>query len=192
MKASPMKADASDEDLLRRMAAGDEEAFASLYRARQAAIYRYALHMTGSPDAAADVAQEVFLQLARVGRGFRPERGTVAAWLFGIARNLVLKHLARAKTLEPMPECETAGGDLLADVTRKETIDSVRQAILSLPEHYREAVVLCELEEMDYAEAAAALGCAVGTVRSRLHRARAILLDKLRPRRGVTHELSGV
>ena len=91
-----------------------------------------------------------------------------------------------------MPEHETAAGDLMADVTRKETIDSVRKAVLSLPEHYREVVVLCDLQEMDYAEAAAALGCAVGTVRSRLHRARAMLLEKLRPRRGVTHELSGV
>ena len=187
-----MKGHASDEDLLRRMAAGDEEAFAALYRARQAAIYRYALHMSGSPEAAADVTQEVFLELARDGRGYRPERGTAGAYLFGIARNRVLKHLARARAVAPMPEYETAAGDLLADVTRKQTIDSVRKAVLSLPEHYREVVVLCDLEEMDYAEAAAALGCAVGTVRSRLHRARAMLLEKLRPRRGVTHELSGV
>ena len=55
--------------------------------------------------------------------------------------------------------------------------------MLALPPHYREALVLCELEEMSYAEAAAALGCAVGTVRSRLHRARAMLAEKMRGRR---------
>ena len=62
----------------------------------------------------------------------------------------------------------------------RETIGRVRQAVGTLPENYREVVVLCELEEMSYEEAAAALGCPVGTVRSRLHRARTMLLEKLR------------
>jgi RNA polymerase sigma-70 factor (ECF subfamily) len=61
----------------------------------------------------------------------------------------------------------------------KETVQRVRKAIASLPENYREAVILCDLEEMSYDEAAAALGCPVGTVRSRLHRGRTILLEKL-------------
>ena len=61
-----------------------------------------------------------------------------------------------------------------------ETVGRVRQAIATLPENYREVVVLCELEEMSYEEAAVALDCPVGTVRSRLHRARALLLEKLR------------
>jgi DNA-directed RNA polymerase specialized sigma24 family protein len=60
-----------------------------------------------------------------------------------------------------------------------ETVGRVRQAIATLPQNYREAVILCELEEMSYEEAAAALGCPVGTVRSRLHRARALLAEKL-------------
>jgi len=59
-------------------------------------------------------------------------------------------------------------------------IASVRQAVLTLPEHYREVVVLCALHEMSYAEAAGVLGCAVGTVRSRLHRARGLLAERLR------------
>jgi RNA polymerase sigma-70 factor (ECF subfamily) len=61
-----------------------------------------------------------------------------------------------------------------------ETVERVRQAIATLPENYREVVVFCELEEMSYEEAASALDCPVGTVRSRLHRARALLLEKLR------------
>jgi RNA polymerase sigma-70 factor (ECF subfamily) len=73
-----------------------------------------------------------------------------------------------------------AQDDPLGDLTRSETIESVRQAVLGLPAHYREVVVLCELQEMSYAEAALALDCAVGTIRSRLHRGRALLLSKLR------------
>ena len=67
----------------------------------------------------------------------------------------------------------------LSSAMRKEKIDAVRKAILSLPEHYREVVILCELQEMSYAETAHIMNCAVGTVRSRLHRARAILTEKL-------------
>jgi RNA polymerase sigma-70 factor (ECF subfamily) len=69
----------------------------------------------------------------------------------------------------------------LEDLTRAETIESVRKAVLSLPPKYREVVVLCELQDVSYGETAEILGCAIGTVRSRLHRARALLLAKLRP-----------
>jgi RNA polymerase sigma-70 factor (ECF subfamily) len=69
----------------------------------------------------------------------------------------------------------------LEDLSRTETIESVRRSVLALPERYREVVVLCDLQEMSYVEAAEVLGCAVGTVRSRLHRARALLIEKLRP-----------
>ena len=71
--------------------------------------------------------------------------------------------------------------DPAADLTRAEGIDRVRKAVLTLPVRYREVVVLCDLQELSYAETADALGCAVGTVRSRLHRARALLAAKLSP-----------
>ena len=70
---------------------------------------------------------------------------------------------------------------VLDDLTRAETIETVRRAVLSLPPKYREVVVLCELQDVSYVETAEILGCAIGTVRSRLHRARALLLAKLRP-----------
>lgn len=69
--------------------------------------------------------------------------------------------------------------DPLSDFTRNETVEAVRQAVLSLPEHYREVVVLCSLHEMSYEQAAAVIDCPVGTVRSRLNRARAMLIEKL-------------
>jgi RNA polymerase sigma-70 factor (ECF subfamily) len=172
----------SDEELLQQMLAGEEEAFAALYRRRQAGVYRFALHMSGSAAAAEDVTQEVFLALMRDAVKFDPRRGTLAAFLYGIARNHVLRSLGRQADRGSQAECEQAAPDAdpLGRLTRRETIETVRAAVLSLPVHYREVVVLCELHELDYAQAAAALGCAVGTVRSRLHRARGMLAERLR------------
>src|ERR1700687_3915348 len=87
----------TDDQLLIRIRSGDEEAFAALYRRRQAAIYRFALHMSGSMPAAEDVVQEVFLVLL-LECGFDPERGTLSGYLFGIARKLVLRHLERGRS----------------------------------------------------------------------------------------------
>jgi RNA polymerase sigma-70 factor (ECF subfamily) len=172
----------SDEDLLQRMLSGDEEAFVTLYRRRQAGVYRFALHMSGSETTAEDVTQEVFLALMRDAAKFDARRGSLAAFLYGIARNHVLRSLDRQGFRDSQPQAEPASpeADPLGRLTRSETIESVRSAVLALPIHYREVVVLCELHEMDYARAAAALGCAVGTVRSRLHRARGLLADRLR------------
>lgn len=170
-----------EQELLKRLLRGDEEAFAALYRVRSGAILRFALQMTGRPDVAEDVTQEAFLALALHGRRYDPARGTVIAFLYGIARNLVLKRLdkERFEDADALAEEFAGDADLLTDLTRRESIDEVRRAVLSLPTVYREAVVLCELGEASYEDAAFALGCPVGTVRSRLSRARAILAKKL-------------
>ena len=180
----------SDAELLRLMSAGDEDAFTALYRRRQAGVYRFALQMSGSEAVAEDVTQEVFMVLMRDADKFDPTRGSLAAYLYGIARNLVLRSFQKERPLVAFSEeDENEGGpagelvahhDPLGDLTRGETVARVRQAVLALPEHYREVVVLCELHEMSYAEAAEALECAVGTVRSRLHRGRAMLVERLR------------
>jgi RNA polymerase sigma-70 factor (ECF subfamily) len=78
----------------------------------------------------------------------------------------------------------------LDDLARAETVELVRKAVLSLPAKYREVVVLCELQDVSYVEAAEILGCAIGTVRSRLHRARALLLAKLGPAEQVENPAS--
>jgi RNA polymerase sigma-70 factor (ECF subfamily) len=75
-----------------------------------------------------------------------------------------------------------ANGDPLAELIDREGIEALRRSVLALPRRYREVVVLCDLEEVDYGEAALVLGCPIGTVRSRLHRARALLLEKLSQR----------
>jgi len=182
--------DLNDSELLRSMLAGNEEALALLYRRRQGGIYRFALQMSGSKTIAEDVTQEVFLFLMRDGHLFDAARGSVNAFLLGVARNHVLRRLRVEQLLAPLGDdfdddvpVLHATSDLcpLEDLTRAETIESVRKAVLSLPSKYREVVVLCELQDISYAETAEILGCAIGTVRSRLHRARALLLEKLRP-----------
>jgi len=182
--------DLNDSELLRSMLAGDEEALALLYRRRQGAVYRFALQMSGSKTIAEDVTQEVFLFLMREGHVFDPARGSVSAFLLGVARNHVLRRLRVEHLLAPLGDDSEddvpllhATTDLcpLEDLTRAETIESVRKAVLSLPSKYREVVVLYELQDISYGETAEILGCAIGTVRSRLHRARALLLAKLRP-----------
>ncbi len=178
-------ANVSDEDLLRLSAAGDESAFTALYRRRQGGVYRFALHMSGNGHVAEEVTQEVFMSLIREPQRFDPERGAFSSFLYGVARNHVLRCIHRDKVHVAM-EADHAGElsaperDLLSEMTRAETVEAVRLAVLTLPENYREVVALCDLEEMTYADAAAALSVPVGTVRSRLNRGRALLLEKLR------------
>ena len=95
MTVAPLE---TDDELLIRIQSGDEQAFVDLYRRRQAALYRFALHMSGSMPVAEDVTQEVFLALLREECGYDPERGTLSGYLFGIARKLVLRHLERGRS----------------------------------------------------------------------------------------------
>jgi RNA polymerase sigma-70 factor (ECF subfamily) len=188
MRAAP---DHTDESLLRSARAGDESAFAALYRRRQAGLYRFALQMSGSESVAEDATQEVFMSLLAASHGFDAAKGSLSSYLYGAARNQVLRRLEMEKAYVALSDetdeaCASdekvsdARQDPLAALARSETVETVRQAVLALPVHYREVVVLCELQEMSYAEAACALDCAVGTVRSRLHRARALLVERLK------------
>jgi RNA polymerase sigma-70 factor, ECF subfamily len=185
-----LKSEPGDSELLRSMLAGDEEALALLYRRRQGSVYRFALQMSGSKPIAEDVTQEVFLFLMREGHVFDPARGSLSAFLLGVARNHVLRRMRVDHLLTPIDDDDEPDACIatseralrpLEDLARAETIELVRKAVLSLPAKYREVVVLCELQDVSYGEAAEILGCAIGTVRSRLHRARALLLAKLRP-----------
>jgi len=171
----------SDEQLLARTLKGDEEAFAALYRRHQRPIYRFAIHMTRDQTIAEDVAQEVFLALLENGRSFDPTRGTLLSFLFGIARNRVLQRIQKQWRDEPMDEIEQHASDenVFDELTRREMTERVRRAVVSLPPMYREAVVLCDLENATYEEAAVVLDCPVGTVRSRLSRGRMMLAHKL-------------
>jgi RNA polymerase sigma-70 factor (ECF subfamily) len=176
-----------DQELLRRAATGDREAFTAFYRRRQHGVYRFALNMSGSEATAEEVTQEVFMTLIREPGSYDPNRGSVAAFLYGIARNHVLRIRKRDWRFTELSKGEgdpdsavwASEDSTIRDLIRDEEALAVRKAILSLPPVHREVVVLCELEEMSYADAADILGCAIGTVRSRLHRARQSLRQTL-------------
>jgi RNA polymerase sigma-70 factor (ECF subfamily) len=184
MKILDEKSDA----LLKRAARGDEQAFLALYQRHESALYRYALRMTGSPWAAEEVVQEVFLVLIREPQKYQAERGELGAFLFGVARNRVMKQLEKIPR-EMSLDVMNADGSVWREpedpltpmmiAEKRERIEQVREAVLDLPAEFREAVVLCELEELTYEEAANVCGCPIGTIRSRLHRGRALLLAKL-------------
>jgi RNA polymerase sigma-70 factor (ECF subfamily) len=178
------KMQASDEALYRRMKEGDRDAFAALYDRREPSIYRYALHMTGNVQAAEEIAQEVFLQLMAAGDRYDETRGPLEAWMYGVARNLVRVYRRRGSVEESVDspvEHDIVGG-MIAD----ESLIALREAVTELPANYREVVVMCDLEERNYDEAARLIGCPVGTIRSRLHRARGLLAAKLKRYRPVT------
>src|ERR1700682_3944985 len=107
-----------DDVLLRKSARGDEEAFTQLYRRHQAPLFRFALRMTGNRWAAEEIVQDVFMTLMRDPRKFDVERGTLGGYLYGIARNRVMKHqerLPRELSLEQKNEDGSGAGIVLQD-----------------------------------------------------------------------------
>ena len=167
-----------DEELYRLMKEGESSAFAELYDRREPGLYRYALHMTGSVTAAQEIAHDVFLQLMSATNRFDAGRGSLEGWMYGVARNLV-RVFRRKGSVEAAVD-QVFHDDILGELIDSETMAALHTAIRELPDHYREAVVLCDLEERNYDEAARLMGCPVGTVRSRLHRARGLLAAKLK------------
>ncbi|MBK5292128.1 MAG: RNA polymerase sigma factor [Acidobacteriia bacterium] len=175
--AAMQRPESDETGLVAKLAAGCEESWLTLYRRYQGRIFRFALQMSGSRALAEEATQETFLAfLDRSGR-FDRARGTLGNLLLGIARNKTLSLLEKERPgvrLEDQ-DLEPVSGDAERSLMRQ----AVRAAVLALPEGYREVVVLCELEELDYAAAAVMLNCPVGTVRSRLHRARQMLAERL-------------
>jgi RNA polymerase sigma-70 factor (ECF subfamily) len=175
----------ADSELQKRMLSGDREAFAELYRRHERSVYGFALQMTGARELAEDVTQEVFILLMRETVSYDEKRGSLKSFLLGITRNFVLRRLKQERAFVSIESAEDqAILECTEDesLTQNESIREMRQAILGLPPHYREVVVLCELQELSYAEAAQVLGCAIGTIRSRLHRARTMLTERLSAR----------
>lgn len=182
-----VNAEPHDAELILRMASGDQEAYAELFRRHQATVFRFSRQMLGSTDAAEDVTQDVFVALARNVRHFDPALGSVTTYLYGIARNLILQRHKRSRwhhvTIESLendhdPVATTC--DPADALTRQQMQRHLRLAILRLPVHYREVVVLCELNGLSYEDAANIAGCPIGTIRSRLSRARDILIARCR------------
>jgi RNA polymerase sigma-70 factor (ECF subfamily) len=168
----------SDEELYRLMKKGNQDAFAQLYARRAPALRRYALHTSGSPTVAEEVSNEVFLQLMSPSCAYDEAKGSLESFLYGIARNLV-RVVRRQGPVEEAVD-RAFEHDILGDLISSETTAALHRTVRELPERYRDVVVLCELQERSYEEAARIIGRPVGTVRSRLHRARALLAAKLK------------
>jgi RNA polymerase sigma-70 factor (ECF subfamily) len=171
-----------DGRLLQLMIAGEERGFVGLYRKYQAPVYRFCLQI-GTRHIAEEVTQETFLALMRTPHKYQGERGPLLLYLFGIARNLAWKSARRDRlyaALDEDRELPASGSDLANDLARKEQMIRVRHAILSLPRKYREVIVLCSLQELSYEEASTVVGSSIGTVRSRVHRAKQLLVRKLK------------
>lgn len=194
------KDSASDAELLERLKRKDEYAFLSLYDLHHRAVFRFLMHMTGSIEIAEELTQDVFVSvLDSIGNGsvarFDPEKGTFEGYLIGMARNfaraerrrnrrfLALDHLLEAPELERMLSLVSSPGgspDPFDYLVTRSLLEVLYRAILELPTHYREALVLCSLEEKNYRDAAVVLECSEGTVASRINRAKALLAAKLR------------
>ena len=178
----------NDIDLLRQTRSGAADAFAALYRRHQGPLYRFALLRCGSADTAADVVQETFMGLLTDRFRFDPLRGQLQHFLFGVARNLILKNETAHQRHVVLggPDGDDGDDDLpddeacpLARLLDNEAAEEVRRALALLAPHYRDAVILYEMHDLSYAEIADICQVDIGTVRSRLSRGRAALAKRL-------------
>lgn len=183
----------SDTELIQAMKDGSGEAFDVLVERHQNAIVNYATHVLRDRTMAMDVAQETFLRAFRAAARYEPT-ASVKTWLFTIANHLAISEIRRekrwSKILFRSPDEETqadmmekARSETLspdASLGRREVTERVRAAIRKLPEKYRTVIVLRDLQGLSYEEIEAVVGCPLGTVKSRVNRARLMLRDNLK------------
>jgi RNA polymerase sigma-70 factor (ECF subfamily) len=176
----------TDTELLRRASGGDEASFLVLYQRHRNSVYRFACRMLGSSALAEDVTQECFLGLVRRPELYRGDGASLRTYLCAAARNISLAQIrrhARETAVDWIPDLCSPSADLepLQRIIDGEARDAVRDAVQSLPPLQREALILFEYEEMSLAEIAVVAGTDVGTIKSRLHRAREHLRRLLEP-----------
>ncbi len=177
----PLTDPLSDASLIRQYRAGQREAATALYRRHASIVYRFAALWTGSQSAAADVTQDVFIHLFQKPETFDVSRGALASWLLGIARNTARHHVRDQARWASLDSDEGMAALQIETITPLDLALQDRDAsqlhalIRALPPHFRDVIVLIDLQELSYAETAQICGCELGTVRSRLSRARAML-----------------
>ncbi|BBB66624.1 RNA polymerase subunit sigma-24 [Undibacterium sp. YM2] len=176
----------TDSSLLTKMRDGDVAAFQRLYQRHQGPIYRYALMRCGQSALAADVVQDVFMGLLSKSYRYDAGLGSLQNFLFGVARNLLLKQDQAERRRQSLPGYSDEDGEevLMSETTEladvifhQQMTEHVRQAVSVLRPHYRDVIILYELQELSYAEIAVICDIDIGTVRSRLSRARAAILQ---------------
>ena len=177
----------SDPELLAAAQQGSSDAIASLYRRHGPLIYRYVLRLSRDNAIAEEITQEVFLALLRQTDRYDAQRAALSTWLCGIARRQLWRHLELSQRFIPIDTPDepfdppSPDDDPSEQFTRAEAIATVREGLEDLPLLLKEVIVLCEFEELTYQQVSLILAIPIGTVRSRLHRARARLATLLRP-----------
>jgi len=183
---APSAAAASDEAaLLARVAEGDADALALVYRRESGSVYRYALALAGDEATALDAVQEAFAQLLKGPQGWQAGRGSLGAYLAGMARHQLLNQWRDARRHIPLDESLDTGDGAEAmpgsdaRLNQAQQHDGLWAAIRALSWPQREAIVLVDLQERSYEDAATIAGVSVDALRTRLHRARLRLADLL-------------
>jgi RNA polymerase sigma-70 factor (ECF subfamily) len=184
-------ASGDEAEILRRCRAGDEKAYRELIQRYQRQVYSIALRMVRRNEDAEDLTQETFVRMFRALDRYDPSR-PFAAWLFTIASRLCIDHLRRRRVSpislfqreagseeERMIDVEDPGLKPDETTSHLEEEQRTRDLIDSLPEHYRIVVMLRHQQDLSYEEIAGALGLPLGTVKARIHRARALLKERI-------------
>ncbi len=180
----------TDTAAMARLQSGDDLALNELMDRWRTRVVSYLIRVVANETTAIDLAQETFVRVYRARLSYRPS-ATFSTWLFAIATNLARHHL-RWQRRHPSVSLDdaddetslhdrlpSASGTPSGDVVKAEQAAAVKQAIGSLPQDLREAVILFEYEDMSHAEIAAVVGCSAKAVETRLYRARQILRQKL-------------
>jgi RNA polymerase sigma-70 factor, ECF subfamily len=169
-----------------------ETEFQRVFNEHKDAVYRFTWRMTGSAAAAEDIAQDVFVSLLRQPYRFDPVRGSMRAFLLGMARNLALKRWRDERRWDELGDEEFVTQPMNVEhIERSEIAETVGNAVRSLPPLQREVLILAEYEDLSLEEIARAVDSEIGTVKSRLHRARENLRRILSPLSPVKAEIKG-
>jgi len=174
-----------DTECMARLAAGDATALRPLYEKHGRALLRFSAAMCRSRQVAEDLVHDTFVALLREPFSFDPALGTVYGYLCGVLRHRVSRHYRQQKrwvaldTEDESAEPQAPAQHPADEIARSEQTAAFRRAMLELPLQHREIIALCDLEELPYATVANVLQVPIGTVRSRLHRARALLTIRL-------------
>ena len=177
-----------DAEYVAQLVAGNGGALRPLYERHGRALLRFSAAMCRSRQSAEDMVHDTFVELMREPANFDPAQGSVFAYLCGVLRHRISHHWRQQKRWVALDEdapaqihdaCIQDGTGPVEEIARSELTAAFRRAMLELPLPHREVIALCDLEELPYTTVASILDCPVGTVRSRLHRARALLTIRL-------------
>jgi RNA polymerase sigma-70 factor (ECF subfamily) len=190
----------SDVELMMRARSGDDSAFTELMRRHYKGVLNYIYRFTNNKETSEDLAQEVFLRVYRSAKRYKPQ-AKFSTWLYKIATNVCLtevkaKGREQSLSLNEIEENSRNFGNSTSEnahdiIFRKEVKDSIFEALKSLSERERIAIILCKYEETPYEEVAEIIGCTVGAVKTYVHRGRMKLIEKLKPylKEGENHEV---